>query len=86
MLLATPYRNQPEAYAVSMAMGLAVLPVVLLTSVVLLASFTLLAEHEALEQAGRLAALREVYYQGLQGQEDQVRRLRHDLRNHLTAL
>ena len=36
--------------------------------------------------AGRLAALREVYYQGLQGQEDQVRRLRHDLRNHLTAL
>lgn len=85
-LLATPYRNQPEAYAVSMAMGLAVLPVVLLTSVVLLASFTLLAEHEALEQAGRLAALREVYYQGLQGQEDQVRRLRHDLRNHLTAL
>ena len=33
-----------------------------------------------------LAALREVYYQGLQGQEDQVRRLRHDLRNHLTAL
>lgn len=86
VLLATPYRNQPEAYAVSMAMGLAVLPVVLLTSVVLLASFTLLAEHEALEQAGRLAALREVYYQGLQGQEDQVRRLRHDLRNHLTAL
>ena len=27
-----------------------------------------------------------MYYQGLQGQEDQVRRLRHDLRNHLTAL
>lgn len=86
VLLATPYLNQPEPYAVSMAMGLAVLPVVLLTSVVLLVSFTLLAEHEALEQAGRLAALREVYYQGLQGQEDQVRRLRHDLRNHLTAL
>ena len=80
VLLATPYLNQPEAYAVSMAMGLAVLPVVLLVS------FTLLAEHEALEQAGRLAALREVYYQGLPGQEDQVRRLRHDLRNHLTAL
>ena len=86
MLLAPPNRNQPEPYAVSMAMGLAVLPVVLLTSVVLLVSYTLLAEHEALEQAGRLAALREVYYQGLQGQEDQVRRLRHDLRNHLTAL
>ncbi len=86
VLLATRCRNQPEAYAVSMAMGLAVLPVVLLTSVVLLASFTLLAEHEALEQAGRLAALREAYYQGLQGQEGQVRRLCHDLRNHLTAL
>lgn len=35
VLLATPYRNQPEPYAVSMAMGLAVLPVVLLTSLVL---------------------------------------------------
>lgn len=69
-----------------LALGLAALPVCSLAAVVLLASFTLLAEHEALEQAGRLAALREVYYQGLQGQEDQVRRLRHDLRNHLTAL
>ena len=41
---------------------------------------------ERLEQANRLAGLREVYYQGLRQQETQVRRLRHDLRNHLTAV
>ena len=41
---------------------------------------------QRLEQANRLAGLREVYYQGLRQQETQVRRLRHDLRNHLTAV
>lgn len=70
----------------SLTMGLAVLPVVLLTSAALLAAILVLAQHEALEQSRRLASLREIYYQGLQQQERQVRQLRHDLRNHLTAL
>ena len=52
----------------------------------LLLAILILADHERLEQAGRLAGLREVYYQGLRQQETQVRRLRHDLRNHLTAV
>ena len=63
-----------------------VLPFVLLTSLVLLLAILTLADHERLEQANRLAGLREVYYQGLQQQETQVRRLRHDLRNHLTVI
>ena len=70
----------------SSTMGLVVLPVVLLTSAALLAAILVLAQHEALEQSRRLASLREIYYQGLQQQERQVRQLRHDLRNHLTAL
>lgn len=70
----------------SSTMGLVVLPVVLLTSAALLAAILVLAQHEALEQSRRLASLREIYYQGLQQQERQVRQLCHDLRNHLTAL
>lgn len=62
------------------------LPFVFLTSLVLLFAILILADHERLEQANRLAGLREVYYQGLRQQETQVRRLRHDLRNHLTAV
>ena len=48
----------------------------LLTSVVLLFAVLILADHERLEQASRLASVREVYYQGLRQQEQQVRTLR----------
>ena len=66
--------------------GLVVLPFVLVTSLVLLFAILILADHERLERASQLAGLREVYYQGLQQQERQVRQLRHDLRNHLTVV
>lgn len=72
--------------ALAMNQGLIVLPFVLLTSIVLLFAVLILADHEQLEQLNRLAALREVYYQGLQQQEKQVRQIRHDLRNHLTVV
>ena len=72
--------------ALAMNQGLAVLPFVLVTSIVLLFAILILADHERLEQANRLAGLREVYYQSLQQQERQVRQLRHDLRNHLTVV
>ena len=75
-----------EVYAVAMNQGMVVLPFVLLTSLVLLLAILTLADHERLEQVNRLAGLREVYYQGLRQQETQVRRLRHDLRNHLTVI
>ena len=75
-----------EVYAVAMNQGMVVLPFALLTSLVLLLAILILADHERLEQASRLAGLREVYYQGLRQQETQVRRLRHDLRNHLTVI
>ena len=74
------------ASAMALNQGLAVLPFVLITSIVLLFAVLILADHERLEQASRLSGLREVYYQGLQQQERQVRQLRHDMRNHLTVV
>lgn len=70
----------------AMNQGLVVLPFVLLTSIVLLFAVLIMADHERLERASQLAGLREIYYQGLQQQERQVRQLRHDLRNHLTVV
>lgn len=72
--------------AVALNQGLVVLPFALSTSLMLLWAVSILADHERLERTGQLARLRETYYQGLRQQETQVRRLRHDLRNHLTVL
>lgn len=85
LLTHTKY-DSPAAYTQAMTMGIVVLPFVLLTSVMLLRAVLVLADHERLEQAGQLAGLREVYYQGLRQQERQIRTLRHDLRNHLTVI
>ncbi len=62
------------------------LPFVFLSSLALLFAAMLLARHQTLEQEHQLADMRALYYQGLQREQEQVRRLRHDLRNHLTAL
>lgn len=69
-----------------MNLGVAVLPFIFLTSLALLYAIQVLEEHERLEEADKLASLRESYYQGLRREERQVRTLRHDLRNHLTAV
>ena len=87
VVLLTFQKYESEAVnALALNQGLVVLPFALLTSVVLLFAILILADHERLENAQRLAGLREVYYQGLRQQETQVRRLRHDLRNHLTVI
>lgn len=76
----------PDLHDMELKLGLAVLPFVLLTALALLYALLVLENHERLERADRLASLRENYYQGLRREENQVRTLRHDLRNHLTAL
>lgn len=86
VLLTFQKYESPAVNALAMNQGLIVLPFVLLTSVVLLFAVLILADHEKLEQLNRLAALREVYYQSLRQQEQQVRQIRHDLRNHLTVV
>ena len=80
------YDASPDLEDMELKLGLAVLPFVLLTALALLYALLVLADHERLEQADKLASLRESYYQGLRREETQVRTLRHDLRNHLTAL
>ncbi len=86
VLLTYPKYNSPAAYVQAMNQGIVVLPFVLLASVLLLRAVLVLADHEKLEQASRLTSVREVYYQGLRQQEQQVRTLRHDLRNHMTVI
>lgn len=86
VLLTFQKYDSTAVYTLAMNQGLVVLPFVLLTSIVILFAVLLLADHERLEQANRLAGVRELYYQGLQQQEQQVRQIRHDLRNHLTVI
>lgn len=52
----------------------------------LLFAITILARHEALVRENQLAQLRESYYRSLRQEQTGVRALRHDLRNHLTAV
>ncbi len=63
-----------------------VLPFVMLSALAVMYAAILLSRHEALEESNRLSELREVYYKGIQQEQKQVRKLRHDMRNHMTAL
>lgn len=86
VLLTQDKYDSPAFYATARSLGLAVLPFVLLTALALLYAILVLADHQRLEEAERLASIRESYYQNLRREERQVRTLRHDLRNHLTAV
>lgn len=85
-MTAWQYDVSPDLHDMELKLGLAVLPFVFLSSLALLYAIRVLENHERLEEADKLASLRESYYQGLRREERQVRTLRHDLRNHLTAL
>lgn len=63
-----------------------VLPFVLVSALTLLIAVVVLSRHEALEQESKLAALREIYYVGMKQEQTGLRTLRHDLRNHVTAI
>ena len=63
-----------------------VLPFVALSAAALVIALTVLSRKQELEQTAQLAQMRELYYEGLQSRETQVRTLRHDLSNHLTTL
>lgn len=63
-----------------------ILPFAMLSAAALLIAIMILSRHEELERSAQMAELRRIYYEGLQKQELHVRTLRHDLRNHLSAL
>lgn len=86
VLLAYPQWVSQAAYAMAMRQGLVLLPFSCITAVVLLLVILALAGHEQLEKQVHLAGLQALYYQGLQREQHQVRTLRHDLRNHITAV
>lgn len=83
VLLTYPYNYESILIReMILRLGIAILPFVLITSLVLLAAVIVLARQEALEQEHALATQRNIYYEGLRQQDQQ---LRHDLRNHITA-
>lgn len=75
-----------EVKSMALQIAIVVLPFVFITSLILLFAIIILSDHEALEQSNRIANMRELYYEGLQREQRQVRTLRHDLRNHITVV
>lgn len=66
--------------------ALFVLPAVAVSSAGLLYAVTVLSRHEALRRQEELWNLRSLYYQNLEQEQLQVRKLRHDMANHLAVL
>ncbi len=66
--------------------GFFILPFVLFCSLVLLYSITVLHRHEQIEQENQLYQMRALYWKNIEQDQLQIRRLRHDMANHLTAL
>lgn len=62
------------------------LPVITLTSIGLLWAVAVLARQQKLEQEKRLYDMNLIYYHNLEEDQFQVRRLRHDMANHLQTL
>ena len=82
----THYYTNLEVQHFALNLSLTVLPFVFITSLVLLLAIMIFSDHEALEQANQMANMRQLYYDGLQREQRQVRTLRHDLRSHLTVV
>ncbi|OCN02001.1 hypothetical protein A7X67_04400 [Clostridium sp. W14A] len=62
------------------------LPVVTLTSIGLLWSVVVLARQQKLEQEKNFYEMNRLYYRNLEQEQFQVRRLRHDMANHLQTM
>lgn len=65
---------------------LIILGLSILATIVNMAAVVILSRHEKMEEAQLYAQVRSQYYQSLEESQQQVRRLRHDLANHLTTL
>ncbi len=63
-----------------------ILPFVLFSSLMLLYAITLLYQHEKIQNENQLYQVRSVYWNSIEQEQIQIRRLRHDISNHFTAL
>lgn len=73
-------------YVESPLLAYVLLPFLLLSALSLLYTAAVLADQERLEQEASLLSMSRAYYQQLEEQQEQVRRLRHDMANHFTVL
>lgn len=77
----------PEVYPMDFTSAIVVtLPFVLLSSISLLVTMVVLSRQEAIEKERQIAQLSQSYYTQLEQQQVQVRRLRHDMANHLQTM
>lgn len=65
---------------------LIILSLSVIATLVILSAVIVLAHHEKLEEEQALWQIRKQYYQSLEESQKQVRRLRHDMANHLIVL
>lgn len=68
------------------AIAFTILPFVLFSSLVLLYAITLLYQHEKIQSENQLYQVRSVYWNSIEQEQLQIRRLRHDISNHFAAL
>lgn len=77
----------PEPHSHSLfTPAVVMLPFALLSSISLLAALMVLARQEQLEQENTLAQINQTYYAQLEQHQKNVRRLRHDMANHLQTI
>ena len=67
-------------------LSVTVLPFAFISSLSLLFTVTVLAKNEKALQENKLYEMRNIYYKNLEQEQLQVRRLRHDMANHMTAI
>ncbi len=68
------------------AIGYTVLPFAFFSALVLLYAITILYQHEKNESENQLYQIRALYWNNIEREQTQLRRLRHDMANHFTAL
>lgn len=78
--------NLPTSIGTGMLPIFVLLPLFFLSALLLLYTAAVLAGQEQLEREAALARVSQAYYSQMEQQQQQVRRLRHDMANHLTAL
>lgn len=77
--------NYAAYQSIATRIAYTILPFTCLSALALLVALALLAKHEALERAQKLAEVQEAYYKGLEREQRELRRLRHDMHNHIIA-
>lgn len=86
-----PMETNPDPFLDSLMIQnesvlLIILGLSVVASLVILAGVAVLSRHEKLQEEQMLWRIRSQYYQNLEESQQQVRRLRHDMANHLTVL